>query len=290
MVTDTEMLNADDKSISPEHNLKDDSIQWEKFDRAEIYKILKHMEASKKMRPNEFVDRWMPPTGEFEANETDEQYGRHIQKKPREIHNRSEDNQIGVRMAVSRNLRMNPPMEYDKWLDTLPKDMQKEHARQIAEDRADYIQHKDQYNASQPPAPDPTAIIEPDRYRKFILNPNTPEWKELYTGPQHPYSYEDWEAELRRSMLINHLGAAIPQEAQVALDKYNQLKKIESVEMVSPLLNRPDHTNTATTSRYHERMLRLYGARYEPSEHFSVAPALRQNKTQSALDQVRSSF
>ena len=108
-------------------------------------------------------------------------------------------------MAVTRNNRMNPAIEYDKWLSNLPKDMQAKYSKQIAEDKADYQVHKEQYIATMPPAPDPTETIDPERYRKVQLNPNTKEFQELYAGPEHPYSYEEWEAELRRSLLHKYL-------------------------------------------------------------------------------------
>lgn len=283
LTSDTEMMKNSDKSTSPENDPNDDSVQWEKFDRTEVYKILRHMEEQKTVGIPKFSDNWIQP-GTPKMSPLDKNYARHVQDTPKIIMNRAENNQWGVRMAANRNVRLNPPLEFDKWIDKLPADIKKRYAKQIVTDKEWYAkvkaEHTEKSLAVTPPEP---ASMDPSRYDKIILNPSTKEWKELYAGAEHKYTYEDWESELRRSLLHNHVAGPIPEDAQVALDKFHQLKKIDASQNVSPLLDKPSHS-PAVTARYHDRMLRLYGAKYEPTEQFSMGHMLEQANIQTALN------
>lgn len=276
-VTDTDTLESRELNISPEDDRTDKTIAWEDFDRGDMYKLLKHAEDAKSYGPTEYMNSYAQMGSALSKD--DLQYVHHMQTDQREIANISDD-EVGFRMANNRHARMqfqeNDVVSLEAWAkEHLGEELYAEKRAEIEAAGAEVREIRAKRIAKGKLRRVPQ--IDHTEYKKRIANMHDPKIDDLYPDPEVPYTYEDWENELRRNYVLRNLPTKeLPEMAKKALDITHEAAKIPS--LLSPAQELAQYKeevlegDTKPVKEYHQRMLRLHGNNYELGEVY-VPPA-----------------
>lgn len=286
-VEDTETLDTMKKSFSPEDDKFDKSIQWEKFKRADMYRLLKHVDDAKSYGYTHYKNSYVQ--ADNDVTEKDFPYMHHVQTESRVIDNNSDD-EAGFRMAKTRQNRdlAKQELTFEEWakqkLDPDVYAENKEAIDEAAQEMVDDTKEERRLNQLRVPP-----IMEPAAYRENITNPNDPRLDDLYPSVDAPYSYEDWQHELRRNILLRSTGKKqLSEMAEKALDQKHEKEKKKSVLSMAQTLSK--YTNLGETVKplkeYHQRMLRLYGLHYELGEPYQAPQGPLPSEVGAQLDQA----
>lgn len=274
-VNDTELLDPSQApSTSPEDDLYDKSIKWEPFKRADMYKLLKHVDDAKTYGLREYAASYAP-VGE-RMSEADFQYLAHMQTESRIIANNSDD-EAGYRMAEARRARFQGQKEvptFKEWAqDNLTTEQHAQHKAELealyADEAADMTEKRRLAALRHPPR------MNPDKFRASADSLKTQLNDENMTPLLTPYSFEDWEHELRSNYLLRAVRTSeLPPMAEKALAQRHEARR--KPPLLSPAMELSKYTDLGDSStpikEYHLRMLRLYGSHFELGEPYQ-APA-----------------
>lgn len=271
----SQTLESKRKSFSPEDDPHDKSIQWEDIPRADIYKLLKHVDDARSLGYDNYLNSYVQVDSEL--TEADLPFLQHIQENPREIANESDD-EAGYRMVNNRNMRLNAKdkLSFEDWVKTLNpaeyagKEEMLEEAR--AKLKAEEEEKKRRSQLRHPPQ------VDPRQYRGILFNAKDPILDDLYPDADTPYSFEDWEYELRRNYMLREIGEeqlpALAEKALIHKYKSEQPSPVWSQDMMLTKYAKLEKDDLKPIKEYHQRMLRMYGSHYELGETYTLPEVL----------------